>query len=281
VEWAVTKTGSNALKQAARTLAAAEGIGYTAALRRLTAQGGEISREHNDRPCPPDCPTKDTVLANEGGPWEGTWCPVHQPDAVAGWGLGDACPRARWEFLTNGGLNGPLFRDEYRWTGDCRTDAPELAAFCDRLSRVGQAEFARTWKLAYDAEVDGIEIILQLRQANEIQLSQMVLAAEREAIREELKGALGGGDYGFTEIDLKFADPVATDHTEEIDHLIDVIETATAHLAILLNHQGLTTESMEQGRFAELLAQDSPATAQDVFRAAGWQLPTVSDDGGE
>ncbi|MFD8608560.1 hypothetical protein [Streptomyces sp. NPDC059631] len=274
----MTKAGNNALKQEARALAALEGISYTTALRRLI----EVSNEHADRPCPPDCPTKESVLVNAGEPWEGACCPVHQPDYVAGWELEGAYPRARREFLTNGGVDGPLFGEESHWTGDCQKDAPELAAFFQRLSPVGQVEFARTWKNAFDTEAAGVELILHLRQADESQLVQMVHAMEREAIRKEMRGALGGDETGFEEIGFdEFTEPARSDHSEEIDHLIDVIETSTALLAMLLNHQRLTMKSMEQGRFAELVRQHHRATAQDVFTAAGWELRSASDSGDE
>lgn len=142
----MTRTGSNARKQAARQVAETEGITYTEALWRLVGREAvpAVSPRHADRACPPDCPTACAV-DDELPPWEQQSCPTHQPDAHAGWYLEGAYPLTRREFLTNGSDDGCV--TELKMDEDFVTTVPELAAFRARLSAVAQADFDRYWQL--------------------------------------------------------------------------------------------------------------------------------------
>lgn len=119
-------------------------------------------------------------------------------------------------------------------------------------------------------------MILTLRQADEQSLSARTLAQERQAIREEFRLAADIEATGYEE-HADAPDPTPPDHTLEIEHLTEVIDTATALLATILSHANLTAKSMEHGPFATLLAQEHPATADDIFTAAGWQLKEPSE----
>ncbi|MGW1033921.1 hypothetical protein ACWD4Z_17205 [Streptomyces antibioticus] len=271
----MTRSGSNARKQAARRIAEAEGIAYTEALRRLVVTEKtrpSVSPEHADRPCPPDCPTQPAVN-DDVPPWEQPSCPTHQPDAHGGWYLGDSYPLTRIEFLTKGGANAPVCSLEL--DENSVTSVPELEAFRSRLSAAAQREFDRDWDLLYDSEECGPELILTLQQADEEALAARTLAQERQAIRHEFRAALGVDDMGYEELSDERA-PVRTNHAEEIEHLAEVIDTATALLAMLLNHTNTTTKDMEQGPFAALISQGHPATADEVFSAADWELRSPS-----
>ncbi|MFF2214976.1 hypothetical protein [Streptomyces antibioticus] len=271
----MTRSGSNARKQAARRIAEAEGIAYTEALRHLVVTEKtrpSVSPEHADRPCPPDCPTQPAVN-DDVPPWEQPSCPTHQPDAHGGWYLGDSYPLTRIEFLTKGGANAPVCSLEL--DENSVTSVPELEAFRSRLSAAAQREFDRDWDLLYDSEECGPELILTLQQADEEALAARALAQERQAIRHEFRAALGVDDMGYEELSDERA-PVRTNHAEEIEHLAEVIDTATALLAMLLNHTNTTTKDMEQGPFAALISQGHPATADEVFSAADWELRSPS-----
>ncbi|MFE7372223.1 hypothetical protein [Streptomyces anulatus] len=271
----MTRSGSNARKRAARRIAEAEGITYTEALRRLVATGEtrpSVSPHHADRPCPPGCPTQPAI--DEDIPfWEQQRCPTHQPDAHSGWHLRDSYPLTRIEFLTKGGDKAPVCGLELDESSV--TTVPELAAFRSRLSAAAQREFDRDWDLMYDSEHWGTELILTLQQADEEALAVRALAQERQAIRHEFRAALGVEDMGYEELSDERA-PTRSDHGEEIEHLTDVIDTATALLAMLLNHTNTTTKDMEQGPFAALISQERPATADEVFSAADWELKSPS-----
>lgn len=151
------------------------------------------------------------------------------------------------------------------------TTVPELASFRARLSAAAQTDFDRSWHLMWDEEESGSELILTLRQSDEQALSARALAQERQAIRAEFRVAAGIESTEYTE-DVEDPDPTPPDHLPEIGNLLEVIDTATALLAILMSHSNITTAVMERGPYGALLAQQQPATADDIFAAAGWEL---------
>ncbi|WP_329553625.1 hypothetical protein [Streptomyces sp. NBC_00696] len=271
----MTKSGKNARKQAARRAAEAHGIPYAEALRRVAAapHTSQASPEHADLPCPPDC-IEPRRIDDQVPPWEQPSCPIHQPDAHAGWYLEGAYPLARLEFLTKG--DGESSVHGLELSDDSVTTVAELAAFRSRLSAAAKRDFDRDWELLYDSEASGVELILMLRQADEHALHARALAQEREAIRREFRVTVGVDETEYDEFVDKRG-PVSPDHAEEIEHLTEVIDTATALLAMLLNHTNTTHRTMEQGPFAALLAQRQPATADEVYQAAGWELTETAE----
>lgn len=274
----VTKSGSNARKQEARQLAAAEGIPYTEALRRLSETSPDVP-PHADRPCPADCPhVIEHPVNDQLPPWAQPQCPVHQPDAHAGWHLEGAYPRSRRLFLTQGPDAGVMGQELE--PGSVHT-IPALVAFRSRLSAPAKAEFDSIWDLSHDSEASGTEIVLTLDQADEPTTQATTAAMEREAVRHEFVSATGLLDYNGGPYD-EFANwpgrLQTSDLRAEAAYLEEVIETATALLAMVLTHlPERDTRAMPDPRFRVLRELGRPATAEDVYRAAGWELPDTSD----
>lgn len=273
----MTKSGSNARKQEARQLAAAEGIKYTEALRRLSEPSRGVP-PHADRPCPADCPHVIEHPVNDHlPPWEQPKCPVHQPDAHAGWHLEGAYPRSRRLFLTEGPHAGVMGLELD--PGSVHT-IPALVAFRSRLSAPAQAEFDSIWDLSHDSEASGTEIVLTLDQADEPTTQTTLAAMEREAVRHEFVAATGleeGNGGPYDEFGNWPGRLQTSDLQAEAAYLEEVLETATALLAMVLTHlpEG-DTRPMPDSRFHALKELGRPATAEEVYRAAGWELPDTS-----
>lgn len=226
-------------------------------------------QRHTFDPCPAD--RAYAVMYGGGGKPsspEGRR-PMSDADADAGWDLGDAYPRARRVFVTEG-PDAPIFGVEFG-PGSVHT-LPALVAFRERLSSRGKAEFDRTWNLMYHIEAAGIETVLMLEQVGESTLCELAAAMEREAVRQEFLARVGLEDGPYDEFgSWPLHRPV--DLHAEAAYLAEVIESATGMLAMIAAHAPGSEHIGTDTRFTALRDMGRAANADDVHKAAGRQLP--------
>jgi hypothetical protein len=159
---------------------------------------------------------------------------------------------------------------------------PGLAAFRARLSAPAQAEFDNHWDLMHDSEAGGTEIVLTLEQADESTSQALAVAMEREAVRRDFEAAAGVEDHSqYAEFGNWPPELEPTDLRAEAGHLAEIIETARAMLAMVLTHTQNDSHPVPDPRFGDLLKRGRPATAAEVYEAAGWEMPDTSPSGKE